>query len=542
MYIVTSDEMRELDRRTIEEVGIPAVALMENAGRAIAEEVIRWCRERRYVSGGSRKGAEFKNGSQGDIVPAVQGDAALRLEEPEREHWLVLAGKGNNGGDGLVAARYLREAGMRVTIVYAAEPGSLTGEAALQRDAARALGIPVLVHGRDDVDFTACTGIVDALLGTGSRGAPRGAYAELIAAANGSGRDIVSADIPSGLDADTGAVHDPCIRARRTVCLAFLKRGLAQFPGAEAAGEIVVRAIGIPALLCAQQNVSTFLLTEEVLRTRLGVDTARRRSPDGHKGTYGHVLVAAGSLPMSGAGLLCSRAALRAGSGLVTWALPGPLLPHMAGAAPEVMLASATAADWHEASAARVLELLAGRDVLAVGPGLGRFEGDGRWLRTLWEEAACPLVVDADALNMLAASDDLDAWKPRQADTVLTPHPGEMARLAGLSTAEVQRDRIRLASEYAKAHQVTLVLKGARTVIATPDGDVFVNATGSPGMATGGAGDVLTGIIAGLLAQGASGPQAAAFGVYLHGLAGEAAARRRSNPASLVAGDIIEAL
>ncbi|WP_339323210.1 NAD(P)H-hydrate dehydratase [Paenibacillus sp. FSL W8-0194] len=540
MHIVTSAQMRELDRRAIEEIGIPSMALMENAGKAIAEEVIRLCRERQPARA-DRNEAEGI-GRQAGGRGCIRGDAGLALDQPEREHWLILAGKGNNGGDGLVAARHLREAGIRVTVVYALPPEQLQGDAALQRDAAAALGIPLLVHGRDAVDYDGCTGIVDALLGTGAHGQPRGAYADMIAAANASGKTIVSADIPSGLDADTGEVGRPCIAARLTVCLAFLKRGLTQYPGAEAAGEVVVRSIGIPSELCGQQEGGAFLLTEAVLRGRLRVDTARRRSPDGHKGTYGHVLVAAGSPRMSGAGLLCSRAALRAGSGLVTWALPAPLLPHMAGAAPEIMLAPAADGDWDEASAETVLQLAASRSVLAIGPGLGRFEGDGRWLRRIWEQSERPLVVDADALNMLADCKDLPVWQGRKADAVLTPHPGEMARLTGLSVKEVQRDRIGAASLYAATHRVTLVLKGARTVIAGPDGTVYVNTTGNAGMATAGSGDVLTGIIAGLLAQGLDGVQAAAYGVYLHGLAGEAAAERRGHPSSLIAGDLIEAL
>ncbi|MWV45806.1 NAD(P)H-hydrate dehydratase [Paenibacillus sp. HJL G12] len=539
MYMVTSAQMRELDRRTIEEIGIPSAALMENAGRAIAEEVIRLCRERNM----SRQVDEARGSFlERELRGSIRGDEALELEQPGREHWLILAGKGNNGGDGLVAARYLREAGVGVTVVYALPPEQLQGDGALQRDAAARLGIPLLVHGRDAVDYAACTGIVDALLGTGAHGEPRGAYADMIAAANASGRMIVSADIPSGVDADTGEVSQPCIAARLTVCLAFLKRGLTQYPGAEAAGEVVVRSIGIPSELCGQQEGLAYLLTEGTLRGRLRVDAARRRSPDGHKGTYGHVLVAAGSPRMSGAGLLCSRAALRAGSGLVTWALPAPLLPHMAGAAPEIMLAPAAEGDWDAASATSVLQLAESRDVIAIGPGLGRFEKDGEWLRRIWEQSQCPLVVDADALNMLADRTDLSAWKTRRADTVLTPHPGEMARLAGLSTKEIQRDRIGAAVKYATVNRVTLVLKGARTIIAAPDGSAYVNMTGNAGMATGGSGDVLTGIIAGLLAQGLTGLQAAAYGVYLHGLAGETAAARRGHMSSLIAGDLIEAL
>lgn len=547
MYLVTAEQMRRLDGETIQRLGIPAIALMENAGRVIAEEIVALCRRRGEE--GCRNAAHAEDAGLKDAALAgaafqVSADHALTLDNAAAERWFILVGKGNNGGDGLAAARYLRESGIAVTLVYAVPPESLSGEAALQRDAAAAMGLPAVVNGRDRLDFAECSGILDALLGTGAAGAPRGAYAELIAAANSSGKVIVSADIPSGLNADTGETHEPCIHASVTVCLAFLKRGLLQYPGAGAAGHVKVRAIGIPTSLATNIGVQVHLLTPEVLHAHIGVDLARRRSPEGHKGTYGHVLLAAGTLRMSGAGLLSARAALRAGCGLVTWALPQKLLPSIIGSAPELMLADVGGNEdgtWHTGSISELLTLSKERDVLAIGPGLGRFEADTEWLRNLWEGTDCPLVIDADALNILAEA-DYKSWASRRHPVFLTPHPGEMARLAGITTAEVQRDRIDLALGYAKEHKVTLVLKGAHTVIATPEGQAYVNTTGHPGMGTGGAGDVLTGIISSLLAQGLNATQAAAFGVYLHGLAGERAARQRNNPAAIIAGDIIEAL
>ncbi|MCL6603395.1 MAG: NAD(P)H-hydrate dehydratase [Paenibacillus sp.] len=541
MYVVTAEQMRQLDREAIQGLGIPALALMENAGRAIAEEIIALCKQREKGDAGP---AEFTGNREAPEGFRVSGDSALTLDSAAAERWLILVGKGNNGGDGLVAARHLSEAGIAVTLVYAVPPESLTGEAALQRDAAAAMGLSAVVYGRDRLDIAAYSGILDALLGTGAAGAPRGSYAELIAAANSSGKPIVSADIPSGLDADTGRTHEPCIHASVTVCLAFLKRGLLQYPGAGAAGHIVVRSIGIPSALARQQGAAVYWLTPAVLRDVLNVDVSRHRSPEGHKGTYGHVLLAGGTLSMSGAGLLASRAALRAGCGLVTWALPTKLLPHVIGSAPELMLAEIGGEDkgtWNSETAAEVLRLSAERDVMAVGPGLGRFTGDTNWLRALWEGTECPLVIDADALNMLAET-DYRLWASRRHPVILTPHPGEMARLAGVSTAEVQQNRIQLAMDYAREYGVTLVLKGAHTIIATPAGNAYINTTGSPAMGTGGAGDVLTGMISGLLAQGLNAVQAAAFGVYLHGLAGERASHRRYDPSALIAGDIIEAL
>ncbi len=507
MYAVTAEEMRRIDRHAIEGIGIPALALMENAGRAVAEEVIGFAGQ-------------------------------------QRKRWLVLAGKGNNGGDGLVAARHLAEAGLQVAVVFAEPPSGFIGEAAIQRDIASRLGLRCIRYGEETVDWDAYDGIVDALLGTGSRGAPRGPYEALIREANGSGLPIVAIDIPSGLNADTGETHEPCIRAVRTVALAFLKRGLVQFPGAGIAGEIVVRPIGIPSGLAEAHGVRTFVLSEQTFAQRLGIRIADKRPDDTHKGTYGHVLAAAGSRAMSGAGLLCAAAALRSGCGLATWAVPGSLVEPLLGTMPELMLAGIADAgrgDWSGTRPEELLALAQGKSALVIGPGIGRWAGDERWLRAIWEGASCPLVVDADALNIAASTRDFASWKRRPGPTVLTPHPGEMARLTGMTVREVQRDRIGLARSYAMQHGVTLVLKGARTVCAAPDGSVFVNTTGNPGMATGGAGDVLAGVIAGLLAQGFSAEQAAALGVFRHGAAGDRAAAKRSESA-LIASDILDEL
>ncbi|WP_409342663.1 NAD(P)H-hydrate dehydratase [Paenibacillus sp. MBLB4367] len=513
MYIVTAEEMRRLDNHTIETIGIPSLVLMENAGREIALEAL-----------------------------ACISDAA---GQKDNERWLVLAGKGNNGGDGFAAARHLAEAGVAVEVAIAEPPERMSAEAVQQHEIAVRFGLPLICCWEQQIAWGRYTGVIDALLGTGSRGAPREPYAALIRQANASGLPIVAADIPSGLDADTGETQEPCIRAVRTVALAFLKRGHMQYPGAEAAGRVTVRPIGIPGRLAASLGVSTLLLSEASLTGPLGIDIGRGRSADTHKGSYGHALIAAGTQRMSGAGLLCVKAALRAGCGLATWAVPASLVTHLLGRVPEAMLAGLADAghgDWTHVNAEAILALADERDALALGPGMGRYEGDSQWLRALWEGAKCPLVLDADALNMLADAGDFASWQRRPAATVLTPHPGEMARLAGVSTREVQRDRIGLARRFAEQHGVTLVLKGARTVIATPEGAVYVNVNGNAGMATAGAGDVLAGVIASLLAQGYDAGQAACLGVYLHGAAGDRAALKRPSPASLLAGDLLEEL
>jgi NAD(P)H-hydrate epimerase len=515
MYLVTAEQMRKLEARAMTESGLPSLVLMENAARAVAEAVIR-----------------------------------LNREDRPMKRWVILTGKGNNGGDGIAAARHLTEAGYSCEILLATAPEQLGQDAAVQLKAARYHGIAVQVYVPGAVNWHRYEGIIDALLGTGTSGAPREPYASMIREANGSGLPIVAVDIPSGLDADTGSLYEPYIRATHTVTFAYSKLGLAQYPGKDAAGTVTTAPIGIPELLAEEEGIHTFLLDERTLRRRLHIDPALPRRADTHKGTYGHLLIAAGTMRMSGAGLLCASAALRAGCGLVTWALPAAVAGHVVGRVPEVMLTPVAGTEdggWTLDSAEELAAHFHARDALAVGPGLGRFPNDTAWLRRIWElssEAKLPLVLDADALNMLADAADFADWskRPDAAPAILTPHPGEMARLTGLTTAEVQRDRLRIAREYAAKHDVFVVLKGAASIVASPDGTAYVNTTGNPGMATGGSGDVLTGIIGSLLAQGWSAEQAAAFGTWRHGQAGDLAARKRQSMASLIASDMIDQL
>lgn len=509
MHIVTSEEMRRIDRYAIDHIGMPAMVLMENAGRAVSEEVI-----------------SFLEGRPGRIA--------------------ILTGKGNNGGDGIVAGRHLSEAGYQVHLIYAESPDRFQGEAALQSQIAHKWGLPHYIYSEQErINWELYDAVVDALLGTGSRGAPRGVYAKLIEEVNRSGRPVISIDIPSGLDADTGQIHTPCIRADRTVALAFTKRGLEQYPGVRQAGTVIVRSIGIPQGIADRMNVNTYLIQEPLLSAKLALNEYRHRQSDTHKGTFGHVLVAAGSRAMAGAGLLSAKAALRSGAGLVSWALPMSMVEPLLGHLPEVMLqgvADEQHGDWRAADPKELIAMAQKKNAMLFGPGTGRFAQDDRFVRRIWEETACPLVIDADGLNMIAAAADFDSWSRRKSPVVLTPHPGEMARLCGRSVPEVQQDRITCARNYAVQYHVTLVLKGARTVVATPDGTVYVNPTGNAGMATGGSGDVLAGLISGLLAQGYTAAQASALGVYLHGAAGDRAVQRRCHSASLIAGDIVENL
>lgn len=506
MYVVTSEEMRKIDQYAIETTGFPSMVLMENAGRNAAQEIAAYAGE-------------------------------------SRRSWAILIGKGNNGGDGIVAARHLLEWGFQPTLVYVQDPAECVNEAARQRDIADMIGIPSLVYSSEKIDWRRFDGGIDALLGTGSKGAPRGKYAELIREVNQSGLPLIAMDIPSGLNADTGQVHDPCIQAVKTTALAYTKRGLEQFPGKEAAGEIAVCSIGVLPSLAEKFHVKTFLVDSKDILTRFGIDIFHQeRKEDTNKGTYGHVLVAAGTRQMAGAGLMCAAAALKTGAGLVSWAMPDRVLDAMLGKQPEVMLQGVkdqNRGDWSATKKEEVAALLEGKQTAVLGPGMGRWENDGDWLKYIWEETDCTLVLDADALNIIAEA-GINSFPARSAPVILTPHPGEMARLTGQTVKEVQADRVETARTFAVTHQVTLVLKGARTVTAAPNGNVSINTTGNPHMATGGTGDVLAGMIASLSAQRMEAEAAAVCGVYLHGRAGDEAVMHSSRTIS--AWNVIEAI
>ncbi|PDO09829.1 MAG: bifunctional ADP-dependent (S)-NAD(P)H-hydrate dehydratase/NAD(P)H-hydrate epimerase [Candidatus Reconcilbacillus cellulovorans] len=518
MYVATSAEMRELDRYAVETIGIPVASLMENAGWETARTAEAFLQKKLR----SR---------------TVSGDRAFS--------WIILVGKGHNGGDGLVAARRLAEAGHRVRIVLAEPPDRMEPETVRQWEIAWRLGIRTDLYSPGANHLSDCDALLDALLGTGVRGAPREPYASLIREANASGRPIVAVDVPSGLDADTGRPYDPCIRAELTVTFALPKSGLVQDPALAFVGRVVVRPIGIDPRWAEAIGVRAMLLGPDAWR-RLDIDAERPLRPDTHKGAQGHVLIVGGSRGMAGAGLLCARAALRAGCGLVTWAIPDRLVESMAGRAPEIMLAGVAdggRGDWSAVRPDDVVTLAASRDAVAVGPGLGRFPGGERLIRALWENTDKPLVIDADALNLIASVGDFADWPRRSGPpAVLTPHPGEMARLCGVTAADVSIDRIGYARRFAEKHGVVVALKGARTVVAAPDGFAYINTTGNPGMATAGSGDVLTGVVAGLLAQGYTPLQAAALGVYLHGKAGDRAARYHPSLHSVTSVDILESL
>jgi NAD(P)H-hydrate epimerase len=514
--------MRALDRRAIADLGIPGAVLMERAGRAAAEVLLE------LLAGEEGAGGAAAGG------PARRAGAARRTARVA-----VVCGKGGNGGDGFVLARFIARRGHRPSVLLLARADEVRGDAALKLRDLRRAGIRPRVVGDDAALAMALAGadvVVDALLGTGSRGAPAAPVAAAIERINASGRPVLALDVPSGLPADGGAPAGPVVRATVTVTFAGLKLGLIQPPGTTYAGRVRVVPIGIPPAEVAR-GITTFL-TERA-------DVAAHfppRPPEAHKGTYGHLLVVAGSLGKTGAAALAARAALRSGAGLVTVATPASQQPVVAGLLLEAMTEALPETPAHTAALAAlptIAALARARDAVAVGPGLGLEPQTQELARALARELDRPLVIDADALSALAGHVNL--LKEAVAERCLTPHPGEMARMLGVGVAEVQRDRIATARAFARERRVHLLLKGAATVVAAPDGTVWLNATGNPGMASGGTGDVLTGMVGAFLARGLPGSAALQAAAWLHGRAGDLAAARVGEE-SLVAGDVIEAL
>ena len=512
MKILTAQEMREVDRLTTARYRVPGLTLMENAGKSVAEFI------------------------------------QARFPNLARRHIVVLCGKGNNGGDGFVAARYLRKMGAKPEVRFFGDPREAKGNAAanLKRWKTASGKLQVDKAGKDDeLKFTSDSIIVDALLGTGTRGAVEGRLREVIATVNGRapGCSVVSVDIPSGLHADTGEVQGDVVVADYTVTFTAPKPGLLLGAGADHAGDIAVRDIGSPRELIEEIGKGRLRWSEPQEFAHFALP----RKPEGHKGTYGHALIVAGSVGKSGAAVLASWAALRVGAGLVTAATPSPVLPMIAAHAPEIMteplvstLAGTISARCFEANFFG--KLLAGKNAMGIGPGLTTQPETQEFVRgVMGMRSRVRIILDADGLNAFAGRAG-ELRDPKET-IAITPHPGEMARLADCTIAEVQSRRVELAIKSAADWNAYVILKGHHTVIATPDGHAWINSTGNPGMGTGGTGDVLTGMLAGLTAQyrDASWPLVLAFGVYLHGLAGDIP-YAESGEAPLMASDLIHAI
>lgn len=507
MKVLTGAQMAELDRQAIERLGIPSLVLMENAGRAVVEEL------------------------------------CARFPDLARKKIVIVIGKGNNGGDGLVVARKLLDLGASVEVHALCSSKEFSAETRQQADILGKLGFTIqhctkpkgvqaLAQALADAEI-----IIDGLFGTGFRGAARDLAAEAIELINLSSAFVCAIDIPSGVEADTGHVLGPAIYADLTVTFELPKLGLLLYPGRQYVGELAVKPIGYPRALLDQYASRMTLVDPRWVREHLP-----KREPYSHKGDYGKVLVVAGSRGYTGAAALCAEAALRAGAGLVYVAVPESLLPAMEEKLTEVIKLGLPEVDGAVASSAlpKILEMLEDKDVLVVGPGLGRHPQTVKLIRHLIIQASKPLVVDADGLNALGGEAE-KLLSQRTAPTVLTPHPGELSRLIAKGIAEIEADRVGIARETARQLNSVLVLKGVPTVTATPDGEVFINSTGNSGLASGGSGDVLTGCLGGLLAQGLNSTTASVCAVYLHGRAADLL-KPELGERGMIAGDVLRAL
>jgi ADP-dependent NAD(P)H-hydrate dehydratase / NAD(P)H-hydrate epimerase len=524
MKALTAAEMREVDRLTTERFDVSGLALMESAGKSVAEVFLE-----QYT---------HKN-----------------TEPPGRI--CVLCGKGNNGGDGFVVARHLLEEAEHVEVYLFAPPEGLRGDAAINFERWREQGGRVtLIQSEAEWEqawpqIAAAEVIFDALLGTGIRGAASGLVAQAIEDLNRLSQNatmahpawIVAVDTPSGLPSDGEAAAGPVVRAHLMVTFTAPKIGQLNSPDAACCGQLVVRPIGSPAAL-----------VEEIGKSRVrwaGPDEFAGlplvRAAEAHKGSYGHVLLVAGSVGKTGAAVLAGQAALRGGAGLVTLATPEPALATIAAAQPEYMTeplpstASGTIAA-EANSLGRFAAALHGKTVLAIGPGVGTHPETQEFVRSAVAHTDLPIVLDADGLNAFAGYVDLLPTR-KSAHLVLTPHPGEMARLLGVSSAQIQESRVQTALEAARQWNAHVVLKGFHTVLASPAGEVFINTTGNAALAKGGSGDVLTGLLAAVIGQFGTRDflRVLALGVYLHGLAAELLSQQ-SDASGILAGEVAHAI
>src|SRR5882724_4711003 len=521
MKIVSAAEMREIDRLTDEKYGVPTRVLMENAGAAVADYILE--------------------------------------HYPNAQSIGVICGKGNNGGDGFVVARKLHEEGRIVSVLLLADPKDLSGDAA---DMFRRLPTPPMTA-RTEADLEqpavqtvfASDLLVDAIVGTGIRPPLSGLAARAIelmrkAAVEpdselGVARPVISVDIPSGADADAEAIKGSSSSAPSSTVVTFTAPRRVHVSANLSSGPTVVTKIGSPAE-AIQSSLGLHAITAADIETVVGP-----RRADSHKGTFGHVLVVGGSLGKSGAAAMAGMAALRSGAGLVTIATPRSVLSSVAGFAPELMTEGLpeTGEGTIALDALGQLEAMEeSKSVVAVGPGLSRHPDTAEFVRLLAAKCRLPLVIDADGLN--AFEGKAGELSGRNRPLIITPHPGEMARITGLSTAQVQEDRVKIARDFATSHRCIVILKGVHTVVADHDGMVWINTTGNPGMATGGTGDILTGMVAAMVGQAVAGSGAKDPGrlllhilgaVFLHGLAGDLA-RDHLGEHSLIATDLLKYL
>jgi NAD(P)H-hydrate epimerase len=488
MRLATAEIIKNLDKKTIEEVGIPGCVLMENAAQGVVRVI-----KKRYLKEKKGKIAIFTGG-------------------------------GNNGGDGFVVARHLHNQGNKIWVFLLIPPSRLKGDALLNYKIIEKIGVNILpLYNGSDLQLQKdkieeCEIIVDAILGTGLKSDVEGYFVQVIDYVNKSQKKIVSVDIPSGLNADTGLIMGTCINAEVTVTFGLPKLGLLIHPGLERVGKLYAIDIGIPISLVENILINNYLLDLSEIESFIKL----KRKEDTHKGHYGHLLVLAGSVGKTGAAAMVCEAALRAGAGLITLGIPKSLNQIM-----EVKTLEAMTSPLDETSDfalsyeawPKIQNLLIEKRACALGPGISVSNSTKKLVLKILENVTIPIVLDADALNCIAG--DVNVLKNLSKPPILTPHPGEMGRLTSSDTKTVQENRIEIARSFAKDFGVYLVLKGSKSVIAEPDGTIYINPTGNPGMASGGMGDILTGMIAGYLSQGYSAGEALKLGVFLHGMLGD---------------------
>lgn len=505
MKVVTPTQMSEVDRICINEIGIPGIVLMENAALKVMDEI---------------------KGCLGSI---------------EGKHIVLLAGKGNNGGDAFAVARHLFNKGAEVQVFLFSKQGDVNGDAKTNLDILKAIGVAVCETITDASVETvekavhASNLVVDGIFGTGLKREVSGVVWLVIDAVNASRKTVISIDIPSGICGETGRILGNCIRADRTVTFGLPKLGLIIHPGCDYVGRLSVADIGIPAKVIQGTDSRTNIITKESVRNLIP-----RRFSNSNKGSYGKILFVTGSRGMTGAGCLAGKAALRSGAGLVYLGVPESLTSVYGTVVPEavtVPLQEQTPGLLSKECIPQLGEWMKKVSVAAVGPGLGARDDVADIVAYMIRHAQIPMILDADALN--AVAQNVEILKDLRTKAVITPHPGEMSRLTGITIQDVQNNRIEIAREYSAKWGVIIVLKGAKTIVACPDGRVYINTTGNSGMATAGTGDVLAGIISGLTAQGADLEAASIAGVHIHGLAGDRVAGEKGEY-GLIAGDLVE--
>ena len=505
MKVVTSNQMRKIDKIAIEEYKIPSLNLMENAGNSVV-----------------------------NLIKSKFGC-------PENKKIVIFAGKGNNGGDGFVAGRILTNLGAKVKVYLLGKIKEVKGDAKINLERFRSLGKEIIeITAPEDLlgeenYLKEANLIIDAILGTGTTGELNELLRVTVDWLNSLNKPVVSIDIPTGVCADTGRLLPTAIKAVYTVTMGLPKPGLILFPGSEYAGEVVIAKIGFPEELLEDKKLSLNLITEELVKKMFSP-----RKKDTHKGDYGKIFILAGSAGFTGAAYLCSQSAIRTGAGLVTLGIPASLNDILEVKLTEVMtkpLPETKERTLSLEAEEEILKFMEKSDILAIGPGISQNPETKELIRKIILKSKIPMVIDADGINAIAGS--VDILKEIKVPLILTPHPGELSRLINKNIEEIKTNPINIARNFVQEYNAVLVLKLARTVIGEPSGQIYLNTTGNPGMASGGVGDVLTGIIAALLGQNFSPIDSAIAGVYLHGYAGDLA-KEKKGEFSLIATDIIE--